>query len=266
MKYKLGIIGIGNMARSILKGLEKDFEDNILLSSIDFENLAQLKSHNIDIINNNIYLAKNSQYIMLAVKPDSASVVLDEIKPYVTEKTVIISVMAGVKVSYIKNYLPNIKSAVRIMSNLAAKISQACTGISFYDADKEVKDFILKIFKQLGSVIVLDEDKLDAVTALSGSGLAYVYYYVDAMIKAGVNIGLSAEESRLIALQTFTGAVEMIRTNNQNIEDMITAVCSKGGTTIEAISVFNQNNLQKIIDDGVTAAYKKSKKLSGNIK
>ena len=257
MKYKLGIIGLGNMGGAILNGLG-NFDGKILVSTLDYQNT--IKSYpNADFINDNQFLAQNCQYILMAVKPKDAPKILEEINQYITNKNIIISIMAGIKISTIARSVPNVGTVARVMPNLAAKINLACSGIAFFNETQQIKDFVVKIFENIGKVVVLDEDKMDAVTAISGSGIAYVYYFIRSLIESGKSIGLSDEESKQLVLQTVLGGVGMVKHfPEQNIDDMIDAVCSKGGTTIEAIEVLKEKNFEETINLAVSAAYKKS--------
>jgi pyrroline-5-carboxylate reductase len=256
MKYKLGIIGLGNMGGAILSGIENGFKGRILVSTLESPNLEK---HNADIIFDNKYLTQNCEYILIAVKPKDSAPILTEIAPYITNHQTLISIMAGIKISTLLTYLPNIGAIARVMPNLGAKINESCSGISFYKASQTVQNFVKYLFTRIGKVVVLEEDKMDAVTAVSGSGIAYVYYFIDSLIKAGEKIGLSGEESRQLTLQTVLGGVKMVENHpNQKIEDMINAVCSKGGTTIEAINALKNYDFEKIIQTAVEAAYKKS--------
>lgn len=260
MKYKLGIIGLGNMGGAILSGIKDDFEGRILVSTLD---APTLNTHNVEIIFDNKYLAQNCEFILIAVKPKDSASILTEIAPYITNRQTLISIMAGIKISKLLKYLPNIGAIARIMPNLGAKINESCSGISFYNASQTIQDFVIYLFSRIGKVVILEEEKMDAVTAISGSGIAYVYYFIDSLIKAGEKIGLSSEESRQLTLQTVLGGVKMVQKHpNQKIQDMIDAVCSKGGTTIEAINTLKQHDFEKIIQTAVEAAYKKSIMLS----
>ena len=130
MKYKLGIIGLGNMGGAILKGVGTDFDGKILVSTLDYQNT--IKSYpNADFINDNQFLAQNCQYILMAVKPKDAPKILEEINQYITNKNIIISIMAGIKISTIARSVPNVGTVARVMPNLAAKINLACSGIAF---------------------------------------------------------------------------------------------------------------------------------------
>ncbi|HHW90099.1 MAG TPA: pyrroline-5-carboxylate reductase [Clostridiales bacterium] len=263
MKYKLGIIGLGNMGGAILSGVENDFEGRILVSTLDAPKINNNDRKNIDIINDNKYLSQNCEYILIAVKPKDSKIILKEIEPYITNQNIVISIMAGVKLASLIKSLPKAGALARVMPNLAAKIGQSCSGIAFYKASQTVQKFVIDLFKRIGKVVVLEEEKMDAVTAISGSGIAYVYYFIHSLIQAGQKVGLSEDESRKLALQTALGGVKMIETHpNQNIEDMVDAVCSKGGTTIEAIKTLKNQGFKKIIEQAVWAAYNKSINLS----
>ena len=258
MKYKLGIIGLGNMGGAILKGLSYDFDGKILVSTLDYQNISK-HYQNADFVYDNKYLAQSCQYILLAVKPKDALTVLKEINPYISNKNVLISIMAGVKISTILKNTPNIAAVARVMPNLAAKVNLSCSAIAFYNASQEIMDMVFKIFNNIGKAVIVDEDKMDAVTGVSGSGIAYVYYFIQALIQSGERIGLTNDESKELVLQTVLGGVEMIKHfSEQNINDMIDAVCSKGGTTIEAIEVLKKHKFDEIIMEAVSAAYNKS--------
>ncbi|HEY8390768.1 MAG TPA: pyrroline-5-carboxylate reductase, partial [Clostridia bacterium] len=246
----------------ILKGLEHNFDGKILVSTLNYQNISQ-NYPNADFVCNNQFLAQNCQYILFAVKPKDAYNIFDEIEPFISQQNIIISIMAGIKISTIIKRLPKVGAVARVMPNLAAKINQSCSGIAFFNATQEIKDNVAKIFDNIGKVIFIDESKMDAVTGVSGSGIAYVYYFIQSLIDAGQSIGLTLEESKDFALQTVLGGVEMIKHfENQDINDMIDAVCSKGGTTIEAIEVLKKCNFKEIIMQAVSAAYEKSKILS----
>ena len=132
------------------------------------------------------------------------------------------------------------------------------------DYNKSVDDtqFITMLFGCLGSVVSLSEDKLDAVTGISGSGPAYVFMFIDALTDAGVKHGLTRDEASTLAAQTVFGAAEMVQHSEEPIEKLIESVCSKGGTTIEAVKSLEENNFRGIIGEAVDACVARSKELS----
>ena len=135
-------------------------------------------------------------------------------------------------------------------------------GLDVSDFGKEDADFIIELFSSLGEVITLPEEKLNAVTGISGSGPAYVYLFIDGLIKAGVKQGLTEEESKLLAINTVIGSAQMLLKNpDKKPDELVKAVCSKGGTTIQAVEVFNDRKLEEIIDLAVDACVKRAKEL-----
>jgi pyrroline-5-carboxylate reductase len=134
--------------------------------------------------------------------------------------------------------------------------------MSDFNGDPNDTEFITKLFDCLGQVLSVREEKLDAVTGISGSGPAYVFMFIDSLIDAGVKQGLTKDEAKILAVQTLIGGAEMVGHEQKPLSELIMNVCSKGGTTIEAIKVFEENNFRGIISDAVAACVKRSKELS----
>lgn len=268
-QFKLGIIGCGFMANSIIKGIcESEFVRNrkIIVSDMAHDKLdAAADEYGINVTDDNKYLAENSEYILLAVKPQNFAAVAEEIKGVNPEK--VISIMAGVKKSVIKNTLGvGLIKVARCMPNLPCSVGCGMMGVdmSDYDKNRDDIDFIYGLFSCLGSVLSISEEKLDAVTGISGSGPAYAFIFIDSLIDAGVKQGLTKDEAQLLAMQTVLGSCQLLLETEKPLSELIMNVCSKGGTTIEAVKVFEENNFRGIISDAVAACVKRSKELSGN--
>ena len=206
----------------------------------------------------------------MAVKPAQIKSVCTQLKPLIEEQPLIISIAAGVNSLKIKQYLgghSNNKFA-RAMPNLCAKKAKAITGL-FGDPDSFGKKggtiyahAVNKIFTPIGQVLwVEQESALDTVTAMSGSGPAYIYYIMNAMIDVGTELGLGKSDAQRLVTQTFIGAAETGK-DIYDFESEIIKVSSKGGTTEKAIDVFKQKKLDIIIKQAVKAAHKRSKELS----
>lgn len=150
------------------------------------------------------------------------------------------------------------------MPNLPCSVGYGMVGVDMSDFNKNTDDieFIYNLFNCLGDVLSISEDKLDAVTGISGSGPAYTFVFIDALIDAGVKQGLTCDEAKTLAVQTVLGSAAMVVQSEKSLAELITGVCSKGGTTIEAIKVFEQNKFREIISDAVAACVKRSKELS----
>ncbi|MCR4874623.1 MAG: pyrroline-5-carboxylate reductase [Clostridia bacterium] len=258
-KYKLGFLGAGNMAKAIARGIIKSniLKSNEVIMSDPFvtEDVA-----GINVINDNNVIFNECEYVLLAVKPQVFSTIVETLKE--TKVKNVISIMAGVKMAKIKSVIPT-ANVIRIMPNLPASVGAGMAGIAKdNDASKEANEFVKQIFASVGDAIFVNEADLDAVTAISGSGPAYVYYFIQSMIKAGVKNGLSEEDSKRLTLQTFVGAVEMVKNSNDSLDIMIDRVCSKGGTTIQAIDTFRGYDLESKIIEGIDKCKNRSEELS----
>ena len=266
-QFKLGVIGCGFMAQAIIKGItDAEFlrEKKIIVSDIDMDKLnAFCDETGVNISDDNKFVAENSEYLLLAVKPQNFAEVAKEIAAADPQK--VISVMAGVKKADIKNsFGVGVVKVARCMPNLPCAYGCGMMGVDMSDFNKNTDDteFVSNLFNCIGQVLSVPEEKLDAVTGISGSGPAYTFMFIDSLIDAGVKQGLSRDEAKLLAVQTVWGSCNMLFEDERSLSDLIMSVCSKGGTTIEAVKVFEQNNFRGIISDAVEACVKRSKELS----
>ena len=265
---KIYFIGGGNMAVSILNGLKNK---NFLMSDIY---VAEINDKRRDEISET-YKVKSTEKItfiekgsvlILAVKPDQLSFVCSEIKNLIKDQ-LIISIAAGVRIKDICGYLGGYNNVVRAMPNLCASIQKSITPYFSLNSLLNNQEKIIKNI--LGSIGICfsvdDESKLDAVTALSGSGPAYIFYIINALIKAGESLGLTRLESQQLTQHTIIGAELFSRgLDNDALENLIKKVTSKGGTTEQALKVFKSKNLNGIIEEAIIAAHKKSKEIGNN--
>ena len=265
-RFKRGVIGCGFMARAILKGIVlSDFlsERKILVSDISEEQLDKVNELGVRVTTDNAYVAENCEYLLLAVTPQNfgeAVKSLGQVKP---EK--IISVIAGLKKNTIKNAFGTAAVKVaRCMPNLPCSIGGGIIGIDMEEKKKNQDDleFINGVFNCLGTVLSVDESKMDAVAGVSGSGPAYTFIFIDSLVDAGVKHGLTRAEAKLLAAQTVLGAAEMVLRDEQTVSELIMQVCSKGGATIEAVKVFEEKGFRAIVSDAVEACVGRSKELS----
>lgn len=262
-KYKLGIIGAGFMSSSIIKGIIKSKiikNKNIVVSDIFDEALEKISKIGVNTTKDNKYLCDNSEYVLFAIKPQNLNDVLYEIKETTCQN--FISIMAGVKKSKIKNVIKNSKVA-RCMPNTPCSIGCGAVAIDLndYKEDSE-RAFIKSIFSSFAKVEEVDETLLNTVTGISGSSPAYFYLFIKGIIDSGVKNGLSEEIVKNLTISTMIGSANMIIANpEKSIDDLINAVCSKGGTTIEAMKVFEENKLNEITEKAIDACIKRSKEL-----
>jgi pyrroline-5-carboxylate reductase len=252
----------GAITDGILRGKVLDAK-RIIVSDTDVEKLDGFKKRGFAVTADNKFLAKNSRNILFAIKPQVFDAVVNEIKDDIRADAVL-SIMAGVGTAKIaaalNTVLLNIKIC-RVMPNTPCMIGKGICALTFVGYSEGEKSFVFDIFNALGETVELDEDKFDAVTGVSGSGPAYVYYLIDAVIKGGVENGLTFDESKRLTTSVFKGASELAEKSEQSLEVLIKNVASKGGTTEAALKVFAGKNVANSIKNGIAAAVKRSKEL-----
>ncbi len=253
------------MATAILNGVLKSgilAPESIVISDIDTSKLAVFKEKGVNVTSNNneVY---SSEYIFFAVKPQIFRTLKDEIGTISGDKH-IISIMAGIDSDTLLEYAGKDIPLCRVMPNTPCMIGYGMSVLYFKGYNDDEKSFVNSIFASLGEIAEKDESFFDAVTSVSGSGPAYVYMFIDGMIKGGIEGGLTEQEARQLAVQTVIGAANMVKSNpDKPIYELTDAVCSKGGTTIEAVNSFRNDGLTEIIVKGVKACRNRSKELSG---
>ncbi len=265
-KFKLGVVGYGNMAGAILNGILKSKiidKKNILVCDIDNDKLNLLDKE-ISKTNSNQEVFDNCEYILLAVKPQMFDSLLDTQK-YSTNASAIISIMAGKNIKTIKNKFVSKPTVVRIMPNTPCLVAEGMSGLVFDDTnDTELINFVTEVFNAIGKTMIITESQIDNVSSISGSGPAYSYMFINALIKAGMNIGLTFDEAKLLTIQTITGSCKMLEnvTNTEEIDVLTDRVCSKGGSTIEAVKHLKSNDFDNIIDVAIKKCKQRNIELS----
>ncbi len=258
--FKLGVIGAGNMASAIIGGILNCniiAPSQIIISDLDDNKLSYFASLGLATTKDNTFLSSNAENILFAVKPQIAPIVFEDIKSSI-DADLVISIMAGISIAKLKNALGERKYA-RIMPNTPALVGEGMAAIAFSGDFKS--QFVIDIFSSIGKVVELDESLFDAVTSLSGSGPAYVYMFIDALIKGGIEGGLDEETAKRLAIQTIRGAAKMIEQSDKPIDELVDAVCSKGGTTIQAVDTYREEKLEEIVIKGMTKCRNRSKEL-----
>jgi pyrroline-5-carboxylate reductase len=262
-----GIIGLGNMGSVIAKLLlEKQFPafNKYFVYDIIQDRIKSLNNYpNVMMCANIAALVENSDFILLAVKPQVMKFVLEEISKQNYEGKTFITIAAGLKINFYRQILIKNCSIVRIMPNTPLLVGEGAAAIALDpDMKKDNAQIIDSIFKLCGKVIYCEEKYLDVVTALSGSGPAYFFIMIEALADGAVKMGLSRDQAYLLAAQTAIGAGKMILETNKHpgvLKDMVT---SPGGTTIEAITILERGKFRSILIDAIEAATKKSQSLN----
>ena len=268
MKYKLGFIGAGVMAGSILDriiatGKLNDFglkPSDIAVYDLDEAKRKKFADMGVSVASSSDELLAESESVLLGVKPQFYADIL-KAAPVINAKNVI-SIMAGVKIATLRKYFKPETGITRVMPNTPCRIGKGIAAVTFDNTDEAHEALVKGLLGVCGAVIVLEESKFDAVTSISGSGPAYVFMFADAMVRAGVEGGLSVEESRALALATIEGSAAFASIAGEDLLTMTDKVCSKGGTTIEAVDVFRAKDLYGTVSEAIGACRKKSELLS----
>lgn len=265
---KILIIGAGNMGITYGEGI---IHSNVIhRANLYFIERTEEKAPLIkDISSHPLYTKPDSfvsemDMVILSVKPQDFPTLAHDLAPFIRKDQLIFSIMAGIRMKTLAELLPATK-IIRAMPNLPAQVG---LGMTVFTTSPEVdkKDLFIaqNLLNTTGKAIYTpDESLIDAATAISGSGPAYVFYFIQGMIEAGIKMGFSEYEAQLLVEQTFLGAIHLLQKNNLSCQDWIQRVSSKGGTTEAAISMFQHNGLQESIGEGMEAALRRSRELSG---
>ncbi len=266
MESKVVFIGAGNMAEAIVSGMVTgDFcaPEKIIMTDIRSERLSDLESEYAVSTSADNGVVENAEIVVLAVKPQVMADVLKEIAPILQEETLLISIAAGISCAKIEADLVGDRRVVRVMPNTPALIGKGAAAIAAGthadEADIEVAEAILQC---VGLTVRVEEKDLDAVTALSGSGPAYVFYLLESMLDAAEEFGLEKETARSLALQTVEGAARLMKDTGESAKTLRERVTSKGGTTEAAIHTLNDENVKGAIMKALKAAHDRSVELS----
>jgi pyrroline-5-carboxylate reductase len=266
----IGFIGSGNMAEALIKGILTAgvyTPCDVFISDIRKDRLEELvHRYGVVQMDTNAQVVQRSDTVVLSVKPQTMATALDSIKGLVTGDKLVISIAAGVKVAKIAAALGDV-AIIRVMPNTPALIGQGVSALYANDRARPQLGRALSIFSAVGKAVVVEkEDLIDAVTAVSGSGPAYFFLLMETMMQAGAALGLPADITKDLVLQTAKGAsllaVEADR-NNEGPSMLRRKVTSPGGTTEAALRVFAEAGFEPLVGRALTAARDRSRELSG---
>ena len=269
MLPKIAIIGAGTMGEALIKGMLRGSliaPQDIAASDPWKERLESLvEVYGIAGAENNIAAVEGAEIVLLSVKPQVMNEVLAELNGALTSDVLVFSIAAGVKVSTIRNGL-GVSGVVRAMPNTPAQIGQ---GITVWTATEAVtgkqREYAQTILGALGQeVYVSDEHYLDMSTALSGTGPAYVYLFMEAMVDAGVHLGFSRHIAEQLVFQTVIGSANYARKSDLHLAALRNQVTSPGGTTAEALYHLDKGGFRTVLSRAIWAAYMRSSQLGGN--
>ncbi len=258
----VGIIGFGKMGEAIARGLIEKGVD-IITYDVASERRIEADSLGVRVASSNLEVVERSDVIFIAVKPQVFTDVAGPLKGKVASGKIVVSIMAGVKSARVKELL-DIQRVVRVMPNTPALVGEGVMAVcwcgDFSDSEKKLVGDMLST---LGVVVEVQERYMDAVTALSGSGPAYVFLFLEALTDAGVKVGLPRDVALKLAFQTIKGSVRLFELNGGIPRVFIDMVTSPGGTTVEALHVLERAGFKGIVMDAVEAAKRRSEELGG---
>jgi len=263
---KVLVIGAGNMGLTYAEGMSKSSllnRHNLMIFDKSPELLVSLnKLDHFDVYDDIEACLPKADVVFLAVKPYHCEELFKEIKPLVHSDQIVVSIMAGVTLKTIQDGL-GLEKVVRAMPNLPAQVGK---GVTSYTAAKKVSRIELLMVRNLldttgESIHVETENFIDASTGISGSGPAYVFYFMQSMLEAALKMGFSKNDSKVLVSQTFEGAVELFNKSDLSPNTWMERVASKGGTTRAALDSMEDNNVKELIKDAAYAAFDRAVEL-----
>ncbi len=256
---KILIIGGGNMGLTYAQSFLNSHittKENMMILEKSPEKAAQLAKKDIGTVYGEAKdCIKTADLVIFAVKPQDCEKLFADLKPYIDLQQVFLSIMAGVKISTITEVM-GAKKVIRAMPNLPAQIGMGMT--AFHSTDDVTRIELVMVQNLLATtgktLYVENESSIDAVTAISGSGPAYVWYFMQSMTQAARDMGFTESEAELLVNQTFRGTINLHTKSNLSCDEWISRVASKGGTTEAALASFEKNELKEDIINGAKAA------------
>lgn len=261
---KLGFIGCGNMANAIMCGIIKDglipASEIIGADPTAFGRERTLKENGITVTDSNIEVVKEAETLFFTIKPQYFHQMISEIRDYVREDQLIISIAAGRTLDYIQSEFGGKKvKVVRLMPNTPAMVGEGMTAACANDAvTREELDYAVRICSGFGKAEIVPESLFDVVTAVSGSSPAYVFMFIEAMADAAVQGGMPRAQAYTFAAQAVLGSAKMVLDTGKHPGELKDMVCSPAGTTIEAVRVLEEKGFRSAVFECVKACTEKS--------
>lgn len=256
---KIGFIGAGNMGGALAIAASKVENTKISIYDKDEEKAAALAKKANAELSSARAIACESDYVFIAVKPNIVPIVAEEIKEYITKNTCIVSMAAGVSIDSLKSYFGKDKKIIRIMPNTPATVGK---GMMLFTLSSEVSEKekcgFLNIMSESGDLDEIPEKLIDAASAVSGCGPAFVYMFIEAMADGAVECGLPRDKALTYAANTLIGASEMVKQTGIHPEELKDSVCSPGGSTIAGVHALDSASFRGTVAGAVIASYKKT--------
>jgi pyrroline-5-carboxylate reductase len=260
----MSIIGCGNIGLSRLQGFLKDEKiqaKNISATRRNIQELINLSKSGINISTDNIKAVKESDLIIIAVKPYNITSILEEIKEHlVSGRHILISITAGVKIKQIQEAVSFSVPVFRVMPNISASVGKSVSCICHSNALPEEIESVKKMFDIIGTCMTIDEELMESATILGACGIAYVLRFIRAMVQGGIQIGFDAKTASIIVNQTVLGAAELLIVRHEHPELEIDKVTTPKGCTIVGLNEMEHNGFSSSLIKGIVASFEKIEK------
>lgn len=272
-KLKISFLGTGSMGSAVLHGLVNSGYEKKLISATTKSEASAFKLRDqgisaLSIENSkdaNQLLASDAQIVVLGVKPHQIADVLTEIRDEVDKEAVIISMAAGIELKTMAEKLPQHKNLIRTMPNTPALVGKGVTGlVGAESASSEAVKAAVDLFETVGEVVVVREDQINALSAISGSGPAWLMFIVEKWEQVAINNGFSPEQAATLVRSTLIGSAELLLKSGQEPAELRKNVTSPGGTTERIIATLEEADLSKVFDSALSAAVKRAHEIASS--
>ena len=263
---RFGVIGVGNMGAAIIRGVAKKLlsSEQIFVTDVDPQKVDELRTElGVNAFDTVGQLVENVDTILYSAKPNNAAKIFKQARELVKPSQLLISIAAGIPIAQLESYFAESIPVIRVMPNIAVTVGSGVAAISpgsYADENHLAKS--QAIFNAVGSSLIIEEKQLDAVTGLSGSGPAFVFVFIEALIDAGVHVGLSREDAHQLAVQTVLGAAKIIDQNREHPAVWKSRVTTPAGTTAAGLFELEQGKFRSIINAAVIAATERAQELA----
>ncbi len=265
-----GIAGCGAMGSALAQGMIKGgklIPGSLLLYDLRDENMIRLcKELEANPATDLVDLCRNCQLMFLAIKPQDIPPVLLELKDHLKPSQVLVSIAAGITTGFLQNRLPEGSKVVRLMPNTPCLIGEGAIALSPGSAaTREDVALVKELIEPLGITVEIPENLMEAVTGLSGSGPAYIFLILEALIDGGVEVGLSREVATALAVQTVIGAARMVQITGRHPAELKNAVTSPAGTTISALRILEEGAIRGKFMAAVAESARRAGEIAGEM-
>ncbi|MEC8841357.1 MAG: pyrroline-5-carboxylate reductase [Candidatus Poribacteria bacterium] len=263
---RFGVIGVGNMGAAIIRGVAKKLlsSEQIFVTDVDPQKVDELRTElGVNAFDTVGQLVENVDTILYSAKPNNAAKIFKQARELVKPSQLLISIAAGIPIAQLESYFAESIPVIRVMPNIAVTVGSGVAAISpgsYADENHLAKS--QAIFNAVGSSLIIEETQLDAVTGLSGSGPAFVFVFIEALIDAGVHVGLSREDAHQLAVQTVLGATKIIDQNGEHPAVWKSRVTTPAGTTAAGLFELERGKFRSIINAAVIAATERAQELA----